>query len=347
MEQFSIVRDERYIIPYVQKILEINPAVTFCASPWSPPTWMKTTKVHNHGYIRMEESILKAYALYLVKYVQAYAEKGIPIHQLHVQNEVVSNHVFPSCKWTGEMLREFIKEYLGPAFDAHQLTTKIWLSTINAPHPRIEWKQKITEDFDAYAGLVLDDDKAYQYIEGIGYQWAGRDAIQKTVEAYPEKEYLQTECECGDGENTWFYAQYLFNLYRHYIVNGVNGFFYWNGILPNGGASSWGTTQNSLMSVDMERQSVTKNPEFYLTKHFSTFVAPNAVRLVTTGSHTANCVTFKNPDGSLVIIVANRKESQPLLIVETDGNKFEVSLAPQSFTTLVCPKKKERNHDEL
>ena len=25
------------------------------ASPWSPPTWMKTKKVYNYGRIRMEE----------------------------------------------------------------------------------------------------------------------------------------------------------------------------------------------------------------------------------------------------------------------------------------------------
>src|SRR5699024_8006132 len=102
MVNFSIERDKKYIIPYIKDILKINTEIIFSAAPWSPPTWMKTHKVHNCGYIRDEHEIYEAYALYLVKYVQAYEKEGIHIHQIHVQNEWVSNHVFPSCKWTGE-----------------------------------------------------------------------------------------------------------------------------------------------------------------------------------------------------------------------------------------------------
>ncbi|KZE76085.1 hypothetical protein AV654_24525 [Paenibacillus elgii] len=42
---------------------------------------------------------------------------------------------------------------------------------------------------------------AYKYIQGVGYQWAGKYAIQRTVQSYPELRYMQTENECGDGLN--------------------------------------------------------------------------------------------------------------------------------------------------
>jgi len=211
MEHFSIDRDRRYLIPYIKEALKYNPKLQFFASPWSPPTWMKYPKAYNYGTLRWEKEILEAYALYFVKFVQAYREEGITIHQIHVQNEVVADQKFPSCVWTGEQLREFIRDYLGPAFEKHGLDTEIWLGTINGPEPWQEMIKKTTSDYDAYANTVLSDPEAYKYIKGVGYQWAGKYAIQRTVQSYPELRYMQTENECGDGNNTWDYAKYVFN----------------------------------------------------------------------------------------------------------------------------------------
>lgn len=334
MVNFSIERDKKYIIPYIKDILKINPEIIFCASPWSPPTWMKTHKVHNSGYIRDEHEIYEAYALYLVKYVQAYEKEGIHIHQIHVQNEWVSNHVFPSCKWTGEQLRKFIANYLGPSFEKYNIKSEIWLGTCNAPHPRIEWKEKRTEDFDAYAGLILEDTEAYQYISGVGYQWAGRDGIQKNVESYPELQYLQTECECGDGENTWFYMQYIFNTIRHYIRNGANGFLYWNAILEIGGESTWGSNQNSMITINSKEKSFEYQYEYYLLKHFSHFTQKGANRIETKGPHTANTIAFRNPDGSTVVILSNRKDSERVLKLRYKEEVISINMNANSITTI-------------
>ncbi|CAM4241617.1 hypothetical protein PAAL109150_17075 [Paenibacillus alkaliterrae] len=91
-----------------------------------------------------EKDILEAYALYFVKFVKAYEEEGITIHQIHVQNEVAADQNFPSCVWTGEQLREFIRDYLGPAFEKHGLNTEIWLGTINAPEAWDEFERTPT-----------------------------------------------------------------------------------------------------------------------------------------------------------------------------------------------------------
>lgn len=76
---------------------------------------------------------LKAYAKYFVKYIQAYAEHGITVNQLHVQNEVFADQKFPSALWDSEALKVFIRDYLGPAFDEAGLDTDIWLGTLNGP----------------------------------------------------------------------------------------------------------------------------------------------------------------------------------------------------------------------
>src|SRR5690625_3864829 len=113
MEHFSIERDQKYLIPYIKKALKMNPDLKLFASPWSPPTWMKSPKAYNFGTLRWEKRVLEAYALYFVKFIQAYEKEGIKIDQIHVQNEVVADQKFPSCVWTGEQLREFIAKYLG------------------------------------------------------------------------------------------------------------------------------------------------------------------------------------------------------------------------------------------
>lgn len=333
MEYFNIDRDRNYLIPYIKEALKRNPEMKLFASPWSPPTWMKSPKAYNYGKLRWEKEVLEAYALYFVKFVEAYKQEGITIDQIHVQNEVVADQKFPSCVWTGEQLREFISDYLGPAFEKHGLDTEIWLGTINGIVEQLF--QKSASDYDQLANTVLSDPEAYQYIKGVGYQWAGKYAIQQTVQSYPELRYMQTENECGDGKNTWEYAQYVYNLFRHYFVNGANSYVYWNMVLEPFGRSTWGWEQNSMITVDPETKEVIYNPEFYVMKHFSHFVTPGAVRIETLGSWTGNTVAFKNPDGSKVVVIANPFKDQRELCIEANNETYKFTLEPDSFHTFV------------
>ncbi|WP_068786963.1 glycoside hydrolase family 30 protein [Paenibacillus phocaensis] len=335
MEHFSIERDRKYLIPYIKEALALNPELKLFASPWSPPTWMKFPKAYNYGTLRWEHEILEAYALYFVKFVQAYREEGITVHQIHVQNEIVADQKFPSCVWTGEQLREFIRDYLGPAFERHGLDTEIWLGTINAPEPWDEWLKKKVTDHDAYAHTVLSDPEAYKYIKGVGYQWAGKWAIQRTVLSYPELRYMQTENECGDGTNTWEYAQYVFNLFQHYFTNRVNAYIYWNMVLESKGRSTWGWEQNSMVTVDKEQHRAVFNPEYYVMKHFSHFVTPGSKRIGQQGHWFGNAVSYVTPNGERVVVMANPfKETRTVRISDGTG-MYGFELEPESFNTML------------
>lgn len=335
MEHFSIDRDRKHLIPYIKEALKLNPDLKLFASPWSPPTWMKFPKAYNYGTLRWEKEILEAYALYFVKFVQAYAEEGITIHQIHVQNEVVADQKFPSCVWTGEQLREFIRDYLGPAFERHGLETEIWLGTINAPEPWDEWLKQKDSGFDAYAHTVLSDPDAYKYVKGVGYQWAGKYGIQRTVQAYPELRYMQTENECGDGENTWFYAKYVFNLYQHYFTNGVNAYIYWNMVLQPKGRSTWGWEQNAMLTVDPGDRKAAPNPEFYVMKHFSHFVPPGSRRIGLKGRWSGNGIAFETAEGRRVLVIANPFKEERTIELSCEGSQYRLGLAAESFNTIV------------
>ena len=43
MTNFSIAHDRTLLIPYIKAALAVNPNLRLWASPWTPPTWMKTT----------------------------------------------------------------------------------------------------------------------------------------------------------------------------------------------------------------------------------------------------------------------------------------------------------------
>jgi glucosylceramidase len=325
MKQFSLARDRQCLLRYIRAALAIRPDLHLFASPWSPPTWMKNPGVYNHGTLVWTPQVLRAYALYFVKFVQGCAAEGVPIRQVHVQNEPLADQKFPSCVWTGAQLRDFIRDYLAPAFRRHRLATEIWLGTLN------------TDDFHGYPSLVFADPRAQRQIAGVGLQWAGKGMVQRIHASWPELRIFQTENECGDGRNSWAYAHYVFDLLQHYISNGVNGYIYWNMVLAPGGRSTWGWPQNAMVTVDPATQAVTFNPEFYVMKHLSRFIEPGAVRLGLEGALAGNAVAFANPVGERVVALHNPwAEPRPLCLADGRG-RVCVELPAESFSTLLLP----------
>jgi glucosylceramidase len=323
MRRFSIERDRHYLIPYIKSAMECQPKLTLFASPWSPPTWLKFPKAYNYGRLIWEKKYLTAYALYFVKFVQAYAREGIRIDQIHPQNEPVADQKFPSCLWSGAQMRDFIRDYLGPAFKKHNLDCEIWLGTLN------------TDDYNEYTHKALSDARARAYIGGVSYQWWGKSAIQRAHQAWPDVRLIQSENECGDGRNTWDYAQYIFNLIQHYVTNGVDAYVYWNMVLPAGGVSTWGWAQNSMINIDKDSGRVMYNPEFHLMKHFGHFVKPGAQVVGLSGPWSGNALAFENPDRKLVVVVNNPFGEERRLVLNAKNRRVACDLPVRSFNTFV------------
>ncbi|MBL4561404.1 MAG: hypothetical protein JKX79_10520, partial [Labilibaculum sp.] len=289
MKNFSIQNDYETLIPFIKEAKAYNPRLSIFASPWSPPTWMKYNKHYalnstpaafgsaDNGITEaqlgkegtdmfiQEESYFEAYALYFKKFVEALKKEGIQIDMVMPQNEFNSAQWYPSCTWTPGGLTKFIR-HLGPEMEA--LGVKVFFGTLERPNTAL---------FEE----VYEDSVAGKYIQGIGVQWAGKEAISTIHQKYPELKVYQSEHECGNGENNWAYAEYSWDLMKHYFQNGTNAYLYWNTSLLKGGISRWGWKQNSLISVDVENKTYTWNPEFYLMKHFSHYILPGAALLQT------------------------------------------------------------------
>ena len=338
LKNFSIERDRKGLIPYIRHVKEYAPELKLFASPWSPPTWMKSPPVYNGGKLIFTKEIMTSYADYLVKFLAAYQKEEIEIAQLHVQNEPVASQKFPSCLWSGEELRDFIRDYLGPALRASGLKTELWLGTINAPgcdFNRLIFDKWATEDYDYFANAVLSDPDALQYLSGVSYQWGGKIAIQRTFESWwPRLRLMQSENECGFGDNTWEYARYIWTMFKHYINNGAESYLYWNLILEPQGLSTWGDSQNAMVTVEPVTKEVIYNPDFYVMKHFSSAIRRGAIRLGTQGTLSADSLAFRNPDGSYILELFNPFRKPFAVRFLLDGKQYAFSLEPLSFNTI-------------
>ncbi|HEY3369361.1 MAG TPA: hypothetical protein VGK10_00855 [Prolixibacteraceae bacterium] len=337
MKNFSLERDQKRLIPYIKMAQSFIPDMKVWASPWCPPSWMKT----NHHYacasnpqfndlpadrqgqemktqFRMEPQVLAAYALYFEKFVQGYQGEGIPISAIHVQNELNSCQSFPSCIWTPKDMSTFIGDYLGPKIEADAIPTQIWLGTIERPQ------------IERVDSIVLDP-QAGKYIKGIGFQWAGQGAIPEVHRKYPDMKLMQTETECGNGSNDWAAAEHTFGLMKHYFRNGANAYMYWNMVLDETGKSQWGWKQNSMISIDKTSGAIAYHPEYYLMKHLGYFVEPGSKFISVRGDE--NCLAFVK-DNQLVIFYYNAAGESKKTSFTVNDKTVTVDLKPKSLNTI-------------
>lgn len=358
MQNFSIENDRKTLIPFIKNAQKYNPALKVWASPWSPPSWMKHNKhyasrstaavarrmanrmrpegestymfrVVDNGLLEdrqgyegtdmfiREESYLKAYALYFSKFIDAYRAEGIDIFAVMPQNEFNSAQIFPSCCWTAAGLADFIGNYLGPAMEAKGV--EVMFGTMERAN-------------ELLVDTILTNPVCVKYITGVGFQWAGKDAIPGLHKRYPNLKMYQTEQECGNGKNDWKRALYSWNLMKLYLNNGATGYLYWNTSLMQGGISRWGWAQNSLVVVN-EDKTFGYTPEYYIMKHASHYVQPGATKILSEGSY-ENVLAFRNPDNSIVVIAGNESDTDKTIRIDVNGAVYSPLLKASSVSTL-------------
>jgi glucosylceramidase len=341
MNNFSLENDKQTLIPFIKEALKINPQLRLWASPWSPPSWMKWNnhyacripskswdpKVDNNlssdkqgkegtNMFIQEEKYFKAYSLYFSKFIDSYKKEGIYISMIMPQNEFNSCQIFPSCTWTAVSLATFIGKYLGPSMAKQNI--EILFGTMERPN-------------QALVDTIINDPIAGQFIKGVGFQWAGKDALPGIHMRYHNLKLYQTEQECGDGKNDWKHCQHAWDLMKHYFNNGVSAYMYWNISLIEGGYSRWGWQQNSLITVDSLKSTYHLNHEYYLMKHLSHFVKSGARRIKTDG-HFNNLLAFQNPDKSIVLVIESNEEQE--ITIKIGSNFIKPRLQKGSFNTI-------------
>jgi glucosylceramidase len=315
MEKFSLAPDRKFLIPVLKEILAINPKIKILASPWSPPTWMKTNNATKGGSLKPE--YYDAYAKYFVKYVQEMQKEGIPIDAITVQNEPLHPGNNPSLLMPATEQADFIKRSLGPAFKAAGVKTKIIIYDHNADKPE-------------YPITILNDPEAKKYIDGSAFHLYGGviENVSKVHEAHPDKNLYFTEQWIGapgkfPTDLKWHTKQLIIGASRNWCKTVLE----WNlAADPEQKPHTPGGCTQCLGAITIDGDLVALNPAYYIVAHASKFVRPGSVRIDSNIPESLPNVAFKTHDGKIVLIVLN----------DTDSEKqFNIKMGDEAFTTVL------------
>jgi glucosylceramidase len=332
MSMFSIERDKQKLIPYIKAALAVAPGLHLWASPWSPPTWMKTNGTFDSGNMKEDDATLQAYALYVTKFVQEYGKLGIPIEVVHPQKEPNLALDFPSCVWSPTAMTKFIGAHLGPMFADQNVSAQIFLGSLS------------TDDRSSRALAIMSavtaDAAAMKYVKGFGFEWDGIPLV--TAVKSMNLPIWQDNHNVGNlpwaisfrrdaAPNDHAYAVSSWGFIRDWIRAGVNTYFTSSMILDSVGLGI-GTTywpENALLVVNASNQLVV-TPAYHLFRHLSPYVDPGAYVVGTTGG---NALAFKNPDGSIVVVLYNSGAAKTT-IVAIAGKKLQFELPANGWATV-------------
>ncbi|HVZ55058.1 MAG TPA: glycoside hydrolase family 30 protein [Chitinophagaceae bacterium] len=338
LKTFSIDHDRRYRIPLIRRAMAAaGGRLRLFVSPWSPPAFMKDNNDLLHGG-HLKKDFYQSWADYFVKFITAYQQEGIPVWGLTIQNEPMATQRWESCIFTAEEERDFLKNNLGPTLEKEGLGSKriiIW------DHNRDLIYQR--------ASTVLDDPEAARYAWGVGFHWyedwSGGDQmfdnVRRVHEAYPDKNLLFTEGCNGpfrrDQLGDWKWGERYGRSMIQDFNSGAVGWTDWNVLLDeNGGPNHVQNFCFAPIHADTRTGQLVYMNSYYYIGHFSRFIQPGAKRISCAPSRSQLLATgFRNPDGTLAVIVMNPTEQTVPYFLWIGGRAVSVTSRPHSIATLV------------
>jgi glucosylceramidase len=224
--------------------------------------------------------------------------EGIPIDAITIQNEPLHPGNNPSLLMPAPDEAVFIKNYLGPAFKAAKLKTKIIVYDHNADRPD-------------YPIFILDDPGANRYIDGSGFHLYGGEieALSDVHNAHPEKNIYFTEQMVVDNSKKpgvnigWPMKKVIIGATRNWGRNVL----LWNLAADpqNKPYTDRGGCDMCQGAVTIDGNNFSRNSAYYTIAHASKFVRPGSLRIQSSVTDSLHNVAFKTPGGKKVLIVYN------------------------------------------
>lgn len=302
LSDFSIEKDRKYILPLL-KAANKKTFLTYVASPWSPPKFMKNTKMLILGG-KLRTKYKQTMADYFVKYIDAYQNEGIAINYVTVQNEPNAIQPWESCLYDSYEEAEFVVKYLSPTFKINNITTKILVWD----HNKESLFTRAKEEFSVPGAI--------EKIAGLAYHYYSKDHfenIRLVREHFPDKLLIHTEGCTGFSDVNSPDEYQNGEIYAHDIIGdlnaGSNGYIDWNIMLDSkGGPNHKKNYCKSPIMLTGDETDYIKTSAYYYIGHFSKFINPGSTRIAFSNySENLEITAFKNPDNSLAVVVLNRK----------------------------------------
>ena len=330
------------------------------ASPWSPPSWMKTGETAEMTNGTLLPEYYGLWAKYLSKYVSAYAEQGITLWGITPQNEPLHAHDarWDSNGFTPEQGRDFLRDHLGPQLvkDGHLNPDDLdsGLRVLIYDHNKSALNDYVTPTYQ--------DPEASKYAWGTAFHWYANSELEANNwyaeeldalrTAWPQKGMIHSESSIDIDaedpigqywrESTDYAGTFVpFDTYAYDIISDLNhgtqGYVEWCIILSHKGQPNPYDNFNSApVLINPVTHEVIYTPLYYLLSHFSKFIRPEARRIEVKGEDAEGLIytAAKNPDGSIAVVVFNRNEVPHELTITLEGNTHAVQIAPRAMQTI-------------
>ncbi|KAK0238073.1 glucan endo-1,6-beta-glucosidase [Armillaria nabsnona] len=265
--KFSIDAAPSYLFSVLKDIISINNLVKVHILPWSPPGWMKDSGTMNGGTLK--PTMVTKYATYLLKCLQGFRAKGIPVYAISIQNEPQNNlNASPTATFTAA-----IEGRIGTALRA--LMDNFSFQSVKL----IGWDH----NWDGAGSYAIDlMDAAGDAFDGVAFHcYAGNVTEQDTFHTqYPDKEIYFTECTGSLGSDWWSDVKwYTDNIFIGAIEHNSHSGLMWNIALDGNGEPRYpGTTSCSegcraIVQVNSDG-TYSVNQEFYALAQASKAIIP-------------------------------------------------------------------------
>ena len=317
LARYSVAHDDAYIVPALQGALALDPHVEVLATPWSPPAWMKANRKLSNvsGRGRLLPADYVPLARYFVKFIQAYAERGIPIAAITPENEPGTEVHYPALQWSANGEASFIANYLAPALKDADLHPMIY-------SPDSNWLRAFR------ARALFRTPAAVNALSGLAWHcYQGNPEVMSEFHRLaPRLDALVTECSPGLAPGT------TSELLIASIRNWASGVVLWNLALDTTGGPVQRPNRScphctGLVTINRSTRSVKYTADYYQLGQLGEFVRPGARRIKSNNFvsyDSGNFVThrdyatpglddvaFQNTDGSKVLLAYNGgKETQ-------------------------------------
>jgi glucosylceramidase len=334
---FSVAHDDAYIVPVLRQARAINSRVKIIATPWSPPGWMKSNGSLDNIEYRGDllPGAYQPLADYFVRFLQAYAGRGIKVDAVTPQNEPGLHSAYPGLNWPEPGQSRWIASNLAPTLRAAKLDTRIYGYDFSwSGHP--------------YATRLTAHPAVARAIAGVAWHcYFGDPRAMTWLHArVPRLEQIVTECSPHPRIPPGSTAEVLVASLR----NWSSAVMLWNVALD----SSGGPVQSSGCHhctgvVTVDAGTVGYSRDYYQLGQASSFIRPGARRIASNtfvtyssaalgkepsyASAGLDDVAVANPDGSKVLLVFNNSPRSQRFAVRWRGRSFRHRLPSQAMAT--------------
>jgi glucosylceramidase len=348
LKHFSIRRDvDLHMVEAVKLIQKYNPRATFFASAWSAPAWMKTnnrftgevalkpgSSTEHYQVGKLRDDCIDVFARYYVKYLKAYAAKGIRIDALTLLNEPGMDVVYPAMDISVEQQQKLavaIKREVRRA----GLNTQLYVHDFNF----WDWRDPNSTATKNYYRF-MNDPAARQAADAIAFHpyWGDPTVMRDAYQEFGKPVHM-TETSDLNPATVLDYFRLNASSYTLWAqaTDQTGGTLHWTDKRDNnvdwaeiGRTTKW---PNRLVKVDTESRTFSVRDELYPLGQFARYLTPNDVRVESSAAAAGvGNVVYRDGD-RFTAVLGNGTAVAKKVRVQLGHESFVVEVPANAYAT--------------